>query len=158
LGKPKPITALEKQRGSSVERPRSPLHRTIPRYVELGESLLVSPLKQHDTLTSFGDEMYQQDLQRLSVIDYYQKDRSRAAKDDISVHTAETELLLSQNLYNEVLLNDERVRSGVLELGVTNPVTRQAEKKLITVDYNKYDVPFYLVKSVLQRMTISFPL
>jgi hypothetical protein len=29
-----------------------------------------------------------------------------------------------------------------LELGVNNPVTRQAEKKLITVDYNKYDVQF----------------
>jgi hypothetical protein len=97
-------------------------------------------LKQHDTLTSFGDEMYQQDLQRLSAIDYYQNDRSRAAKDDISVHTAETNLSLSQDLYNEVFLYDERVRSGVLELGVTNPVTRQAEKKLITVDYNKYAV------------------
>jgi hypothetical protein len=38
-------------------------------------------------------------------------------------------------------LDDERVRSGVLELGVTNPVSK-GEKKLITVDYNKYDVPF----------------
>jgi hypothetical protein len=44
--------------------------------------------------------MYQQDLQRLSAIDYYQNDRSRAAKDDISVHTAETNLSLSQDLYN----------------------------------------------------------
>jgi hypothetical protein len=133
---------LDKQRDSSIERPKSPPERTIPRYVELSESLFVSPLKQHDTLTSFGDEMYQQDLQRLSAIDYYQNDRSRAAKDDISVHTAETILSLSQDLYNEVLLDDERVRSGVLELSVTNPVIRKAEKKLITVDYNKYDVPF----------------
>jgi hypothetical protein len=28
------------------------------------------------------------------------------------------------------------------ELGVTHPVSRQAEKKPITVDYNKYDVRF----------------
>jgi hypothetical protein len=29
-----------------------------------------------------------------------------------------------------------------LELGVTYPVKHQAVKKLITVNYNKYDVPF----------------
>jgi hypothetical protein len=52
-----------------VDRLTSPPKQTVPRYVELGESLMVSPLKQQDTLTSFGDEMYQQDLQRHSDID-----------------------------------------------------------------------------------------
>jgi hypothetical protein len=156
--KPKSITPLDKQHDSSIERPKSPPERTIPRYVELGESLLVSPLKQHDTLTSFGDEMYRQDLQRLSAIDYYQNDRSRAAKDDISVHTAETNLSLSQDLYNEVLLDDERVRSGVLELGVTNPVTRQPKRNSLPWIIINTTYRFYLVKSVLRRMIISFQL
>jgi hypothetical protein len=43
--KPKSVTPLDKQRDSSIERPKFPPERTIPRYVELGESLLVSPLK-----------------------------------------------------------------------------------------------------------------
>jgi hypothetical protein len=45
-------------------------------------------LKQHDTLTSFGSTRPEKTF----------SDRSRVAKDDISVHTSLTELSLSQNL------------------------------------------------------------